>query len=66
MALLEDETRADYGSQNRANTAKRFTKYYSTIFPAEIINDKQEGNLKFIQYKGGDAYSAPMVDIKTI
>lgn len=40
-----------------------FQKHYSTIFPAEITLNKETGTVTFVDFVGGDAYSAPIAVI---
>lgn len=56
---------AYFGGENEDKTARRYKKHYSSIIPAEIVQDAQAGTTKIIIYVGGDAYSAPIAHIKT-
>ena len=42
---------------------RSFKKHYSTIFPAEITISGESGTASFVDFVGGDAYSAPVAII---
>lgn len=50
-----------YGGLETDKTQRRYRKYYSGIGGMELKEDTETGNLEFITYLGGDAYSAPVV-----
>lgn len=56
---------AYYGGEQSNKIQRRYIKHYSTIIPVEIVEDTQTNNDKIITYIGGDAYTAPIVHIKT-
>ncbi|WP_299243003.1 RHS repeat-associated core domain-containing protein [uncultured Aquimarina sp.] len=53
-----------YGGLDQKKEDRTYHKQYATIIPAEIIHNKEDNSYKFIFFKGGDAYSAPMVTIE--
>ncbi len=55
---------AYYGSEAEDKQDRPFVKYYSSIIPVEIVQDKLNHTTKIITFVGGDAYSAPIVHIK--
>ena len=62
--LNGNRTQAWYGGLDTDKNNRKYHKRYSSIMPAEIIHNKDDDSYKFMFYKGGDAYSAPMVDIE--
>lgn len=52
-----------YGGGATAREDRRYHKVYSAILPIEIISDTQTRNTKILSYKGGDAYSADIVQV---
>ncbi len=61
---MMNRTHAWYGGEQEDKTKRRYHKYYSSIMPVEVVQDTQNNTHKIITYIGGDAYNAPMVDIK--
>lgn len=62
---LMNRSTAYYGGEDQDKTARRYKKHYSAIIPVEIVEDAQAGTTKIVTYVGGDAYTAPIVHIKT-
>ncbi len=62
---LMNRSTAYYGGEQADKTQRRYKKHYSAIIPVEIVEDTQAGTTKILTYVGGDAYSAPIVHIKT-
>ncbi len=58
--ILQNRSHAYYGGNQESKLERRYQKHYSAISPVEIEKDSQ-GNVKFLTYIGGDAYSAPVV-----
>ncbi|WP_025743166.1 FG-GAP-like repeat-containing protein [Aquimarina pacifica] len=54
-----------YGGEESEKTERRYHKRYSTIIPAEVIQDTEDNSYKVVFYRGGDAYSAPFAKIET-
>ncbi len=63
---MQNRREAWYGDSQLNKNNRRFHKQYSSIIPAEIIEDKRDNSIKFIFYNGGDAYSAPIAKIEKI
>ncbi len=62
---LMNRSTAYYGGEDADRSLRRYKKHYSAIIPVEIVEDTQANTEKIITYVGGDAYSAPIVHIKT-
>ncbi len=58
--ILQNRSHAYYGGNQESKLERKYQKHYSAISPVEIEEDSQ-GNVKFLTYIGGDAYSAPVV-----
>ena len=58
-----NRTKSTYGS-SRNFRGHKYEKHYSTIIPAEIVRNRETDERKFIFYKGGDAYTAPLVRVE--
>ncbi len=63
--VLGNRAHAWYGGQQTDKTERRFHKHYASIMPAEIVEDKETGDVKIITYLGGNAYTAPIAHIKS-
>lgn len=50
-----------YGGVQADKMLRRFRKHYAGDGSSEIIHDTQTGQVSFILYLGGDAYSAPAI-----
>jgi len=61
---MMNRSHAWYGGEDQDKNLRRFRKHYSSIIPAEIVEDTQSGETKIITYIGGDAYTAPIANIK--
>lgn len=61
---MMNRSTAYYGGEDQDKTLRRYRKHYSSIIPAEIVEDTQTSSTKIINYVGGDAYSAPIAHIK--
>jgi RHS repeat-associated protein len=59
-----DRTRAYYGSNHTDKLQRPIHKYYSGIIPVEITKNITTGEIKFVTFVGGDAYSAPIIHVK--
>ena len=55
---------AYYGNEKSKKSERRFHKHYASIFPGEIVEDRQKHTAKWITYLGGDAYSAPAASVE--
>ncbi|MGB2128671.1 MAG: FG-GAP-like repeat-containing protein, partial [Flavicella sp.] len=62
---LLNRTHAFYGGLQEEKTERRYHKLYSSLFPIEIIEDRDKNTVKTISYIHGDAYTAPIAHIKT-
>ncbi|MEL6988214.1 MAG: RHS repeat-associated core domain-containing protein, partial [Bacteroidota bacterium] len=61
-----ERSHAYYGGTHSNINNRRFHKHYSTIMPAEILEDKTEGTTKFTFFLAGDEYESSIVHIKKI
>ncbi len=61
---LMNRTHAYYGGEQDDKNQRQYHKQYSSIIPVEIVDDLTNGSTKILTYIGGDAYSAPIVQIK--
>ncbi|WP_378181977.1 FG-GAP-like repeat-containing protein [Aquimarina sp. SS2-1] len=61
---MGNRVNAWYGGLDKNKEDRKYHKQYATIIPAEIIHNKEDNSYKFIFFKGGDAYTAPMVTIE--
>ncbi|WP_025743069.1 RHS repeat-associated core domain-containing protein [Aquimarina pacifica] len=61
---MMDRTQAWYGGEQTTKEERRYHKIYSSIIPVEVVYDREADSYKFISFKGGDAYTAPMVQIE--
>lgn len=61
---LMNRTRSYYGGEQTDKTQRRYLKQYSSITPVEIVEDNTTGVTKVITFIGGDAYGAPLAQIK--
>ncbi len=57
---------AYYGNEEEDAEDRKYHKHYSSIFPGEVVENKENGTIKLITYLGSDAYSAVAAKIKTI
>ncbi len=55
---------AYYGNEEENFEDRKYHKHYSSIFPGEVVENREQGTTKFITYLGGDAYSAVAAQIK--
>ena len=62
---MMNRSTAYYGGEDANKTARRYKKHYSAIIPVEIVEDTQASTTKIVTYIAGDAYTAPIVHIKT-
>jgi RHS repeat-associated protein len=63
---MMNRTRAYYGGLQENKQDRQYHKQYSSIMPVEIVQDTENNSTKFINYIGGDAYSAPIAQIKQV
>ncbi len=61
---MMSRTQAWYGGEQTTKEERRYHKVYASIIPVEVVHDTQENTYKFISFKGGNAYTAPMVQIE--
>ncbi|MBP2831950.1 VCBS repeat-containing protein [Aquimarina sp. U1-2] len=55
---------AYYGNEEEDAEDRKYHKHYSSIFPGEVVENKENSTAKFITYLGGDAYTAVAAQIK--
>lgn len=63
---MRNRVQAWYGGSQSNKSQRRYHKLYSSIIPAEIVHDKQQNRYKYVFFKGGDAYTAPVARIEKI
>ena len=61
---LMGRSHAYYGGEQEDKLERRYRKYYSSIVPVEIVQDRETGKDKTITYVHGGPYDAPVVHIK--
>ena len=61
---LMGRSHAYYGGEEEDKLERRYRKYYSSIVPVEIVQDRETGTDKIITYVHGGPYDAPAVHIK--
>lgn len=60
-----NRTHAFYGGLNENKTQRQYHKQYSSIMPVEVVFDNASSSAKIVTYIAGDAYTAPIVHIKS-
>ncbi len=63
--ILQNRSHAYYGNNENDKSKRKYEKHYSAISPVEI-EENSSGDIKFITYVGGNAYTAPVARIKQI
>ena len=61
---LMGRSHAYYGDEQEDKLERRYRKYYSSIVPVEIVQDRETGKDKIVTYVYGNPYDAPAVHIK--
>ena len=62
---LMGRSHAYYGGEQEDKMQRRYRKYYSSIVPVEIVQDRKTGKDKIVTYVHGSQYDSPLVHIKT-
>ena len=62
---LMGRSHAYYGGEEENKLERRYRKYYSSIVPVEIVQDRKTGKDKIVTYVHGSQYDSPLVHIKT-